>query len=70
MRLYKTEGEGGRGNKGAIRCEALCCDCTKNHIMVLLTTALSVQRKLHGKDQIAIPKINMINNLCSPTVEK
>ena len=29
MRLYKTEGEGGRGNKGAIRCEALYCDCTE-----------------------------------------
>ena len=25
-------------------------------IMVLLITALSVKRKLHGKDQIAIPK--------------
>ena len=28
----------------------------KNHMKVLLIPALSVQRKLHGKNQIAIPE--------------
>ena len=55
MRLDKTEG--GRDIKRELyNVKPFVEILQKNHMKVLLIQALSVQRKLYGKNQIAIPE--------------